>query len=127
MPILYTFTGIRTWSYFYVLNITNKLKQNNIITQACSLFPNISTIFFFYIQVIVLAFVAALASAQEKVEEDDVEGGPSAQEVAGVRKLRLRRPRPISIDNEDGIAQGNPVPLRAGKICVFLYYGEYLY
>ena len=72
-----------------------------------------------FIQVIVLAFVAALASAQEKAEEE-TEGGPSAQEVAGVRKLRLRRPRPISIDNEDGIAQGSPVPLRAGKMFLFL-------
>ena len=34
------------------------------------------------------------------------------QEVAGVRKLRLRRPKPISIDNEEGIAQGKPVALR---------------
>ena len=67
-----------------------------------------------------LAFVAALAFAQEEVEEGpsaQEEAGPSAQEVAGVRKLRLRRPRPkiIGIENEDGIAQGNPVPLRAGN------------
>jgi len=64
--------------------------------------------------VVVLAFVAALVSAQEDLEED-LEGGPNAQEVKGIRKLRLRRPRPkiISIDNEEGIAQGNPVPLRA--------------
>jgi hypothetical protein len=47
------------------------------------------------------------------VNVEESEGGPSPQEVAGVRKLRLRRPRPISIDNEEGIARGNPVPLRA--------------
>ena len=75
-----------------------------------------------------VAFVATLAFAQEEVEggpspaEDDVEAGPSADadaqgEAVGVRKFRLRRPRPkiIGIENEDGIAQGNPVPLRAGK------------
>jgi hypothetical protein len=76
---------------------------------------------------VVVAFVATLAFAQEEVEggpspaEDDVEAGPSADadaqgEAVGVRKFRLRRPRPkiIGIENEDGIAQGNPVPLRAG-------------
>ena len=71
-----------------------------------------------------LAFVAALTFAQEEEggpspqEEEEVESGPSPQEVAGVRKLRLRRPRPkiIGIENEDGIAQGNPVPLRAGNV-----------
>lgn len=65
--------------------------------------------------VVALAFVAAVASAQENVVEEDVEGGPNAQEVVGVRKLRLRRPRPkiIDIDNEDGIAKGSPIPLRA--------------
>lgn len=72
-----------------------------------------------------LALVAALAVAQEEEEggpspqeDEEVEGGPSAQEIAGVRKLRLRRPRPkiIGIENEDGIAQGLPVPLRAGNV-----------
>ena len=55
-----------------------------------------------------LAFSAACVYGQ------DQEGGPSAdaQEVAGLRKLRLRRPRPISIDNEEGIAHGKPVALR---------------
>ena len=76
---------------------------------------------------VVVAFVATIAFAQEEVEsgpspaEEEVESGPSADadaqgESVGVRKLRLRRPRPkiIGIENEDGIAQGNPVPLRAG-------------
>lgn len=75
--------------------------------------------------VIVFALAATLVAAQEEseggpqvseVSEEDVEAGPNAQEVAGVRKLRLRRPRPkiIAIDNEEGIAEGRPVPLKAG-------------
>ena len=82
------------------------------------------------IQVIV-AFIATLAFAQEEVEsgpspaDDEVEAGPSADadadaqgESVGVRKLRLRRPRPkiLGIENEDGIAQGRPVPLTAGTL-----------
>ena len=74
------------------------------------------------------ALAATLVAAQEEseggpqvseVSEEDVEAGPNAQEVAGVRKLRLRRPRPkiIAIDNEEGIAEGKPVPLKAGKEC----------
>ena len=56
-------------------------------------------------------------SEVSEVSEEDVEAGPNAQEVAGVRKLRLRRPRPkiIAIDNEEGIAEGKPVPLKAGR------------
>ena len=82
----------------------------------------------FYLQVIVFALAATLVAAQEEseggpqvseVSEEDVEAGPNAQEVAGVRKLRLRRPRPkiIAIDNEEGIAEGKPVPLKAGREC----------
>ena len=90
------------------------------------------TIPFYNIQIVV-AFVATIAFAQEEVEsgpspaDEEVESGPSADadadaqgESVGVRKLRLRRPRPkiIGIENEDGIAQGNPVPLRAGKLVI---------
>ena len=67
-----------------------------------------------------LTCVVASAYAQVNLEEDGeaTQGDPSAQEGnVAIRKLRLRRPRPISIDNEDGIAQGNPVPLRAGSLC----------
>lgn len=68
-------------------------------------------------KVIVLAFVVAFAYAQDNVQEDDgdaTQGGPSPQDAnVAIRKLRLRRPRPVSIDNVDGIAQGDPVPLRA--------------
>lgn len=68
-------------------------------------------------KVIVLAFVVAFAYAQDNVQEDEGEatqGGPSPQDAnVAIRKLRLRRPRPVSIDNVDGIAQGDPVPLRA--------------
>jgi len=76
---------------------------------------------------VVVAFVATLAFAQEEVEsgpspaDEEVEAGPSPDadaqgESVGVRKLRLRRPRPkiLGIENEDGIAQGRPVPLTAG-------------
>ena len=84
--------------------------------------------FVIYLQVIVFALAATLVAAQEEseggpqvseVSEEDVEAGPNAQEVAGVRKLRLRRPRPkiIAIDNEEGIAEGKPVPLKAGRAC----------
>ena len=78
----------------------------------------------FLIQVIVLAFVVAFAYAQDNVQEDEGEatqGGPSpdAQDAnVAIRKLRLRRPRPVSIDNVDGIAQGDPVPLRAGRFSI---------
>ena len=75
-----------------------------------------------------LAFVVAFAYAQENVEEeregrsdgdDEPQGGPSPQDGnVAIRKLRLRRPRPVSIDNVDGIAQGNPVPLRAGRFSI---------
>lgn len=34
------------------------------------------------------------------------------QEDSAIRRLRLRRPRPIDIDNPDGIAEGRPIPLR---------------
>lgn len=34
------------------------------------------------------------------------------QEDPAIRRLRLRRPRPIDIDNPDGIAEGRPIPLR---------------
>ena len=76
-----------------------------------------------------LAFVVAFAYAQENVQEERearsedgdeaTEGGPSPQDGnVAIRKLRLRRPRPVSIDNVDGIAQGNPVPLRAGRFSI---------
>ena len=87
---------------------------------------NLTNNFVLYLQVIVFALAATLVAAQEEseggpqvseVSEEDVEAGPNAQEVAGVRKLRLRRPRPkiIAIDNEEGIAEGKPVPLKAGR------------
>jgi len=78
-------------------------------------------------KLVVVAFIATLTFAQEEVEsgpspaDEEVEAGPSPDadaqgESVGVRKLRLRRPRPkiLGIENEDGIAQGRPVPLTAG-------------
>lgn len=35
---------------------------------------------------------------------------------ANIRRLRFRRPRPrvLGVSNEDGLAEGRPIPLRAG-------------
>ena len=63
--------------------------------------------FVIYFQVIVFALAATLVAAQEEseggpqvseVSEEDVEAGPNAQEVVGVRKLRLRRPSPNPLE-----------------------------
>ena len=42
--------------------------------------------------------------------QEDEAAGPEPQ---GVRRLRLRRPRPVpAISDPDGIAEGRPIPLR---------------
>ncbi len=33
-----------------------------------------------------------------------------------IRRLRFRRPRPKSVDDEEGIRGGRPVPLRAQQV-----------
>ena len=49
-----------------------------------------------------LCLVLGLSLAQEETAE----GSPA------IRRLRLRRPRPVGISNPDGIAEGRPIPLR---------------
>ena len=69
-----------------------------------------------------LLFFVGLSLAQE-----DEAAGPQ-----GVRRLRLRRPRPVPpISDPDGIAEGRPIPLRRipqGKtnFKLFLCYSTYL-
>ena len=50
-----------------------------------------------------LCLVLGLSLAQEEAAE-----GVSP----AIRRLRLRRPRPVGISNPDGIAEGRPIPLR---------------
>ena len=56
-----------------------------------------------------MALFVASAFAQEAQQEENGNANDS------VRRLRFRRPRPkvAAVSNEDGVAQGRPVPLRA--------------
>jgi hypothetical protein len=60
-------------------------------------------------QFVFQALVVLLATtvlAQEEANSNDQ-----------IRRLRFRRPRPkvVGISNEEGVAQGRPIPLRQGK------------
>ncbi len=60
-------------------------------------------------QIAPLLLCSGLALAQEDA------GNPNDQ----IRRLRFRRPRPnpkvVGISDEEGVAQGRPIPLRQGK------------
>ena len=59
--------------------------------------------FFLFFQALILFCVIGLSLGQEEVVNAN----------GGVRRLRLRRPRPVpAISDPDGIAEGRPIPLR---------------
>ena len=68
-------------------------------------------------------FQALLLCVGLSLAQEEEAAGPEPQ---GVRRLRLRRPRPVpAISDPDGIAEGRPIPLRripAGKTNFNIFY-----